>query len=434
MNKSILKQLRWSMLGFGILMGLVFPAYAHLFVHWKEGLFIWFAVGAIGAGITVGLVNYVLVKRILLNRLMRIVDHAQNIKKGDFKTRLTLDSEDVIGDMVMGLNESNQAVSQILSRVVTHSQEVCGVSQNLSSSSQAIVSQVDSVEASARGIENSVTAISNEIQRVTSSANNVTDRIAEISHTSQHIAENLEGISSDIGKLSRNLQDSRKHAAESSAVTYEATEKSLNAVATMGKLLEATKEIGSIIHIIKRLSDQTNLLAINASIEAAAAGMEGKGFGVIADEIKELAERSTASADTIAGKLSWMQTSVNDIVTIVSEIRDIINSINTFVGSFNGSIIENSHQMEKLAEDIHFNSFETQKITVVISDVAKHSREVFESNRKTSHEIRAISHTMSEVQHAIEHTHGQSQSLETLTQSLNGKADELLSALQHFRY
>ena len=80
MQKSILKKLQLNMMMFGVLMGIVFPIYAKFFVEWKEGMFVYFVIGCIAAGITVGVVSFSFVRIILLKPLLKVSGVANNLK------------------------------------------------------------------------------------------------------------------------------------------------------------------------------------------------------------------------------------------------------------------------------------------------------------------------------------------------------------------
>jgi len=84
-SSSILKQLQYSFLGFGLLMGIVFPFYANIFVNWKEGMLVWFCLGCIVAGITIGIVNHKLLEILLIRKLRLVAVAADRIRKGDLR-------------------------------------------------------------------------------------------------------------------------------------------------------------------------------------------------------------------------------------------------------------------------------------------------------------------------------------------------------------
>ncbi|MFA6922366.1 MAG: hypothetical protein WC216_11030, partial [Gallionella sp.] len=101
-NTSILKQIRYSFLGFGLAMGVVFPFYANFFVNWKEGMLPWFCVGCIVAGITIGIVNHKLLEWLLIRKLRQVAVAAERIKQGDLREGCGIKSCDTIGEITEG--------------------------------------------------------------------------------------------------------------------------------------------------------------------------------------------------------------------------------------------------------------------------------------------------------------------------------------------
>lgn len=131
---SLLSRLKWSMMAFGIAMGLVFPAYAHLFVHWKPGLFPFFAAGAIGAGITVGLVNHFMVRRMLVRHLESISSVAEALREGDLTARTGLRSDDEVGRIAENLDRSLETLAASFRTLTRHMESVALASRALDAS------------------------------------------------------------------------------------------------------------------------------------------------------------------------------------------------------------------------------------------------------------------------------------------------------------
>jgi len=116
-NKSILRKLQIYMLSFGILMGLVFPVYASFFVIWKEGAFVYFFIGCLMAGITVGLVSYFFVRIILVKQLNKISVQATALENKDISKQIHIESDDSIGLIISGLNSAVLSIKDLFSEI-----------------------------------------------------------------------------------------------------------------------------------------------------------------------------------------------------------------------------------------------------------------------------------------------------------------------------
>lgn len=116
---SILKQLKYSFLGFGLLMGLVFPVYASFFVDWKEGMLLWFCMGCIAAGITIGIVNHKLLEWLLISKLRQVAIASERIRNGDLREGCGIRSADTIGEITEGFDAMAVSLREIVGEIQT---------------------------------------------------------------------------------------------------------------------------------------------------------------------------------------------------------------------------------------------------------------------------------------------------------------------------
>ena len=114
MNPSILRQQFYAFLSFGILMGLIFPFFASLFVEWKEGMLPWFVVSCVIAGITIGLFNFHLVKVVLIGKIAQIAAVAEAVSNHDLSRECDLKSQDVVGQIIDSVNQMIRNIPDML--------------------------------------------------------------------------------------------------------------------------------------------------------------------------------------------------------------------------------------------------------------------------------------------------------------------------------
>lgn len=117
MRPSILRNLFISFLLFGLAMGLIFPLYAEFFVDWKPGMKIWFAIGCVVAGLSIGVANYVVCKVVLLKRLARISEVAQAISRNDITHQCSMQSHDLIGTIVNSFNRMAENLRSMIGQI-----------------------------------------------------------------------------------------------------------------------------------------------------------------------------------------------------------------------------------------------------------------------------------------------------------------------------
>ncbi len=230
--------------------------------------------------------------------LSDLVRQAEALGAGDLSARLNVSSHDEIGQLARSFNQMGEALSTMVSHIRKASEEVNGRAQALSGLSGGAY----------EGMEQ-------QSGEITSMAG----AVEEFSATSLNIADNMgntERLAQENAQQTRIGRNSMQEA--SSSLEHIAT--ALNSTATVINTLgQRSQEIGGIVGVITSIAEQTNLLALNAAIEAARAGEQGRGFAVVADEVRNLASRTRQATDEISGMIQSIQQETGNAISTMEQ-------------------------------------------------------------------------------------------------------------------
>lgn len=380
---SILKNLFLSFMVFGVSIGSVFPLWAGLFVEWKEGMQGWFIVSCVVAGITIGFLNYWLMKLVLLKRLQCISATANAISKNDLSRLLNVTSYDMVGDIANSFNHMTENLREMVSQIKDVSKRLATTSHAMNEISEETQTKVDQQKVQTESVANSIGQMSSKVQEMASNATEASNAVVNASDETQKGQQEVNSTISSIRELASNVDN-----------TSDALE----------KLAKDSENIGTVIDVIKGIAEQTNLLALNAAIEAARAGEQGRGFAVVADEVRTLASRTQESTKEIEQMIERLQTASSQAVdvmgrgkeqakesvsqaTLAGQSLDTIASSVTMISTMNTQIAALASEQNSATDEINAN---IAAINTVAQGIVGASGVVTES----SHEVEQLIHEM----------------------------------------
>jgi methyl-accepting chemotaxis protein len=303
--------------------------------------------------------------------------------EGDLTKRLPIQGKNEIGELSEWFN--------------TFVDKLHGIISQVSGSSLQLASSANELQSTSKEMSHSVANLSSQSTSLATAGE-------EMSATSSDIANNCHHAATNAGGASGKASEGAEVVGQSISVMQAIAERVKNAAASVEMLGNRSDQIGTIVGTIEDIADQTNLLALNAAIEAARAGEQGRGFAVVADEVRALAERTTRATKEIGEMIKAIQKetkdavhtmeqsvaqveqgsthaaasgrSLQEILDIINDVTEQISQIATAAEEQTATTREISSNVLSLNELAHQNSSAIQETAIAANDVSHQAEEL----------------------------------------------------------
>jgi len=286
----------------------------------------------------------------------------EKVAQGDLSVDIKVESKDEIGMISQSLKDALSSIKSLIAKSKTISSSLASSSEELSATTEEISRNLKSQTERASQIASAAEEMSQTVVDIAKNASN----IAEVSVTTAGVAK--EG------------KDMTIKTANEIKVIEGAISKLSEVINILG---DRSRQIGEIVTVIKDIADQTNLLALNAAIEAARAGEQGRGFAVVADEVRKLAERTAKATDEIAEMIRGIQSEVDvaegsmeDATKKVASGVELSQKAANILGQILGKAQELQSMIQQIASATEEMSSVTDHITQDIGSIAEGSKQI----------------------------------------------------------
>ena len=204
---------------------------------------------------------------------------------------------------------------------------------------------------------------------LTTTADNTQQLSGAVAAASEQASANVQSVASATEEMTSSVNEISRQVQESAKISGEAVRQAHETDARINELSQAAGRIGDVVKLITSVAEQTNLLALNATIEAARAGEAGRGFAVVASEVKQLASQTAKATEEIGTQIAGMQSATQDAVTSIKEIGQTIGRISEIATTIASAVEEQGAATQEIGRNIQQAAQVTSQVATSISDV-----------------------------------------------------------------
>lgn len=313
------------------------------------------------------------------------------IGKADLTQKMRVDTQDEVGQLATSFNHFIGQLHSLITAIASNSQEVHSIAENLTTSSQSTQCNTEEQQQSVDMIATAMNEMGATVHEIARNANETANAARQSAIETENSQSIVNSSIADINSLFEKMQSASK---------------------VIQTLAQDVGEISSVLEVIRGISEQTNLLALNAAIEAARAGEQGRGFAVVADEVRTLAQRTQESTEEINSMIQKLQGGAKDAVLAMDEGIDTARSS-----------VENA---DKAGESL-------TTITSAIGMITDLSIQVATATEEQSSVVEELNSHIINIKNMSESTANESRNINNQCQTLSESSRELSNMVTSFK-
>jgi methyl-accepting chemotaxis protein len=355
--------------------------------------------------------------------LLALKNATNNVVENNVKNIIALrDISKLLADAATSLNTASGQAEQASGQIANATQQVAKGAADQAVSMQDTLKAIDQLSRAIDQIAKGAQEQAKMVEKNVTMVSQVSSAISQVSSNAEQATESARAASATADNGADMVQKTIK-GMEVIKNTIDAASEKMSGLGTR------SREIGKIVATINDIADQTNLLALNAAIEAARAGEQGRGFAVVADEVRKLAERSSVSTKEIAELISGIQAGVNDTIAAMEKGTDQVAGGYELATRAGGALEEILSRSKEMGEKVIMISAATQELTHTSTEMVKLSDSVSAVVEQNTAATEEMSATAKQVARSIESVAGIAEQNSASTQQVSASAEEITAQM-----
>ncbi|HHY76860.1 MAG TPA: HAMP domain-containing protein, partial [Firmicutes bacterium] len=398
-----------------------------------------------------GLLMGLFIAKAISDPIQKLVAVAQKAAHGDLTEEVHARSTDEIGILTRSFGDMMTSLRTLIGEVTNSAQQVASTSEELSASAEESAKAVQQISETVQQVASGAQEQSTSATNTASSVTQLTQAVNQVAKGAESQVHSIHGASELVASMRKSLDEtldvlqtvgsSVQGNAESATKGSDSVRDVVssmerirtatgNVAERIGELNDHSQEIGRILEVIDDIAEQTNLLALNAAIEAARAGEHGRGFAVVADEVRKLAERSSRETKAIADLIGRVKQATEKAVEAIDSGRKEVEAgsvIAREAGKALEDILASANQAQKLVGDLISSSRALKDASLNVEKAIAEVVSVAEENTAATEEMAA---SIEEMKKAIDNVAAVSEQSAAAVEEVSASTEEVNASIQ----